>query len=190
MSSSARASAVGQLLGILAPGARHRRPPAAASADDRGGLAQDVRRAHALGHGRVEVRDQVNLAVLLRSENDRGRRVLLLVAIGELEERVGVEAFDRLDDDVDAAFDSDVRIGNLDALLRAAAAFGAFRSFSTSPRSDSSSRARSSRIAHAAPDVTASTRRTPEPTELSDRRTNGPISALDATCVPPQSSTE
>ena len=40
------------------------------------------------------------------------------------------------------------------------------------------------------PEVTASIRRTPEPTELSDRIANGPISAVARTCVPPQSSRE
>ena len=38
--------------------------------------------------------------------------------------------------------------------------------------------------------MTASIRRVPEPTELSDVITNGPISAVARTCVPPQSSRE
>ena len=38
--------------------------------------------------------------------------------------------------------------------------------------------------------MTASIRRAPEPTEPSDRITNGPISAVVRTCVPPQSSRE
>ena len=52
------------------------------------------------------------------------------------------------------------------------------------------SRERASRSAHASPEVTASIRRTPAPTEPSERTTNGPISAVDLTCVPPQSSVE
>src|SRR5439155_986018 len=43
---------------------------------------------------------------------------------------------------------------------------------------------------HASPAVTASLRRAPEPTEPSERITNGPISAVERTCVPPQSSRE
>ena len=38
--------------------------------------------------------------------------------------------------------------------------------------------------------MTASIRRAPEPTEPSERITNGPISAVERTCVPPQSSRE
>ena len=38
--------------------------------------------------------------------------------------------------------------------------------------------------------MTASIRRAPAPTELSDRIANGPISAVQRTCVPPQSSVE
>ena len=45
MSRSASASASGQLLGVLAAGARHRRPAAAAAADERRGAADHVRGA-------------------------------------------------------------------------------------------------------------------------------------------------
>ena len=38
--------------------------------------------------------------------------------------------------------------------------------------------------------MTASIRREPAPTELSERIANGPISAVERTCVPPQSSTD
>src|SRR5919109_1088334 len=42
----------------------------------------------------------------------------------------------------------------------------------------------------ASPEVTASIRRAPEPTEPSERTTKGPISAVQRTCVPPHSSRE
>ena len=48
----------------------------------------------------------------------------------------------------------------------------------------------SAQSANASPAVTASMRRAPEPTEPSERITNGPISAVVRTCVPPQSSRE
>src|SRR6266404_1170076 len=63
-----------------------------------------------------------------------------------------------------------------------ACAFGfSLRARSRSPRSASASRARSCRSANASPDVTASIRRAPAPTELSPRMTNGPISAVERT---------
>src|SRR5579862_8438516 len=62
------------------------------------------------------------------------------------------------------------------------------RARSRSPRSSSASRARSRSSAYASPAVTASMRREPAPTELSPRTTNGPISAVERTCVPPHSS--
>ena len=64
------------------------------------------------------------------------------------------------------------------------------RSFSVSARSSSASSAFPCRYANASPAVSASMRRAPEPTELSDVITNGPISAVQRTCVPPQSSRE
>src|SRR5579862_8524669 len=71
----------------------------------------------------------------------------------------------------------------------AASAFGfSLRAFASSPRSASASRARSWSSANASPAVTASIRRAPAPTELSERIANGPISAVERTCVPPQSS--
>ncbi len=72
-----------------------------------------------------------------------------------------------------------------------AAAFGfALRAWASSPRSSSASRARAWSSAYASPDVTASIRRTPEPTEPSERIANGPISAVVRTWQPPHSSRE
>ena len=68
--------------------------------------------------------------------------------------------------------------------------FASLRTRSSSARSSSASRACSCRYANASPAVTASMRRAPEPTELSVRIANGPISAVERTCVPPQSSTD
>ena len=65
-----------------------------------------------------------------------------------------------------------------------------FRACSSSARSSRPRAARSCSSAHASPEVTASIRRTPEPTEPSERIANGPISAVERTCVPPQSSRE
>ena len=72
----------------------------------------------------------------------------------------------------------------------AAGFFASLRTLASSARSSSASRARSCRSAYASPEVTASIRRAPEPTEPSERITNGPISAVERTCVPPQSSRE
>ena len=70
------------------------------------------------------------------------------------------------------------------------ARFRSFRARSSSARSSSASCARAWSSAHASPEVTASIRRAPAPTELSPSTTNGPISAVERTCVPPQSSRE
>src|SRR5690348_2340299 len=64
----------------------------------------------------------------------------------------------------------------------------ALRACSSSWRKWSASRACSRRYANASPAVTASIRRAPAPTELSAVITNGPTSAVEPTCVPPQSS--
>ena len=146
MRRSASASASGSFSGSLPPARAIVGRPPPPPADDRGGLAEDVGRADPLGDRRVEVRDEMHPAVLPRAEHDRSGRVLLLVPVGEVEQRVGVEPVDPLDDDVHAALGPHVRIGTSARSARCAA-FGAFRSRSSSPRSDSSSRARSWRNA-------------------------------------------
>ena len=70
--------------------------------DDGGCSLRDVGRAHPLRNRLVEVADEVHAAVLDRTEHDRGRRVSLLEAVGEVEQRIGAEPVHALGDDVHA----------------------------------------------------------------------------------------
>ena len=58
----------------------------------------------------VEVRDQRHLAVRDAAEHDGRRAVALLEAVGEVEQRVAVEALDRLHDQVEAVLGADDRL--------------------------------------------------------------------------------
>ena len=92
-----------ELRRVLASGAGHRRPASPASADDRRDLADDVAGANLLGDRVVEVRDEVHRPVLARAEHDGRRRLPLLEAVGEVEQRVGRQPFDGLGDHGDTA---------------------------------------------------------------------------------------
>ena len=102
ISRSASASASGSFAASLPPAraivGRPPPPPPTSGAAPR--ITSE--RADALGDGLVEVRDERDSALLRGAEHDRRRRVTLLEAVGELEQRVAVEALHELDDEVDA----------------------------------------------------------------------------------------
>ena len=110
-----------------------------------------------------------------RAEHDRGRRVTLLEAVGEVEQRVAVEPVDRLDDQVERRS----RPGRSASTsprrrLRAGFRFSSLRgSLELGAHGVELARARRAGSAQASPEVTASIRRAPEPTEPSERIANG-----------------
>ena len=127
----------------------------------------------------------MNAPVLDGAEHDR-RGAFRCLTVGEVEQRVGIQPLDALRDDVHAVnrlhvgldVDGGRRLGLLlpDALELHPQQIELVE--------------RPWRYAYASPDVTASILLTPEATESSERITNGPISAVRATCVPPHSSME
>ena len=104
---------LGELPGVLAARASHRRTPAAAAAHERCRSADHVGRADPVRDRFVEVRDERHLAVSGGAEHHRRRCVALLEPVGEVEERVALEAVDGLHDDVDAVdcHDHRIRVG-------------------------------------------------------------------------------
>ena len=172
---------------VLAAGLGERRPAAAAAADDRAELADDrdgvdARRATCRGSRRARPCRRRPMRArprapprAARSWSERSRSALPRAPVDLGDEHVALLV---LPDDLGAS------------RPRAFGFFASRRACSSSARTASSSRERPSSIVHASPAVTASIRRAPEPTEPSLRITNGPISAVERTCVPPHSSVE
>ena len=110
MRSASAERARGRPIGVLAAGASHRAAAAATAADERRCALDDVRRADLVGDRVVEVRDQRHLAVVDAAEHDGRRSMALLEAVGEVEQRIAVEALDGLDDQVEAVLGPDDRL--------------------------------------------------------------------------------
>ena len=131
------------------------------------------------------------MPVLGRAEDDRRGRVPLLEAVGEVEQRVGVEPVDRLDDDVHAALGADLRLGHGDAVVRHGAAFASLRSLLElgAELAELASALVEERAGLAGGDrLDAAHARADRALGEEDERPD--LGASSATCVPPQSSRE
>ena len=113
----------------------------------------------------VEVDDEEDAPVVARGDDRAVGLLLLADPVGEVAQRPALEALD-LDEQRRRPRVSWETISACVGLLPAR--FDSFRACSSSPRSASASRARSWSSANASPAVTASIRRAPAPTELSD----------------------
>ena len=211
----ATSSASRQLLRLAPAGLRERVAPAAAAADYRRGRLDDGARLDAaLDQLRRHADEQVRAPVDGRAEHDRRVRALALQPIGEVEQRLRIGHLDnaRQHRSLCDRHDATQQFIDIDrrrhrrltrprscALSRAACAparaparppatcSGRVRSVAaTSPSTRSCSRS----SATAAGPVSASIRRTFAALEVSAMILNGPISAVERTCVPPHSSRE